>query len=542
MCKLCRLIVLLIVITAPLAVFADSVESTRITDPNQHICSEDGGYPYRSKVDYVLKELDIKAGDIIVDIGAGDGWWADKMAKFVGSSGMIHASEVDQKKVDKMKERFKNMPQVRPYLCPLDGTDLAENTCDLVFLSKTYHHFSEGSHVDYLKHLHQIVKPTGRLCVIEKHIAFAEGRDREHAWSPALLVQQAEEAGWIIVRLEMLTGTHHFIALFVQKEPFSPKTTLNTKRQIDLSLINKSTKSEPTVSNQSSFSLYPIGTIERQNGHSYIVIDKKYQTGLKGLETHDYVHVVYWFDKNDTPERRAILQVHPRGDKNNPLTGVFATHSPFRPNLIAISKCDIISIKENVVEIKEIDAFDGSPVLDLKGDFFRFYKPDTNLNDKLIEEMKSYFGDKQGLIDHTMAVYGYANQLHKTEGGDPLVVKAGALYHDIGIPEARRVHGSSAGKYQEIEGPPIARKILNQLGVAPESVDHICRIIANHHTAHDEPTVKTIEFQIVWDADGLVNHAGRKLGSSDEEISRKIEQLFRTPNGKKMAREMFITK
>jgi len=164
----------------------------------------------------------------------------------------------------------------------------------------------------------------------------------------------------------------------------------------------------------------------------------------------------------------------------------------------------------------------------------------TYLNDMLIEEMKSYFGDKQGLIDHTMAVYGYANQLHKTEGGDPLVVRAGALYHDIGILEAKRVHGSSAGKYQEIEGPPIARRILNKLEVTPDSVDHICHIIANHHTAHDESTVSTIEFQIVWDADGLVNHAKRKLGNSDEEINRKIEQLFRTPTGKKMAKEMFI--
>lgn len=166
----------------------------------------------------------------------------------------------------------------------------------------------------------------------------------------------------------------------------------------------------------------------------------------------------------------------------------------------------------------------------------------ANLNDKLIEEMKSYFGDKQGLIDHTMAVYGYANQLHKTEGGDPLVVKAGALYHDIGIPEAKRVHGSSAGKYQEIEGPPIARRILNELDLAPESIDHIFRIIANHHTAHDESTVNTIEFQIVWDADGLVNHAKRKLGNSEEEIGRKIEQLFRTPTGKEMAKEMFVKK
>mgnify|MGYP000598432710 CR=1 FL=1 len=164
----------------------------------------------------------------------------------------------------------------------------------------------------------------------------------------------------------------------------------------------------------------------------------------------------------------------------------------------------------------------------------------ADLNDRLIEEMKSYFGDKQGLIDHTMGVYGYANQLHKTEGGDPLLVKAGAIYHDIGIPEAKRVHGSSAGKYQEIEGPPIARRILNKLDLDPASIDQICRIIANHHTAHDESTVKTIEFQIVWDADGLVNHARRKLGNNEEEISKKIEQLFRTPTGKKMAKEMFI--
>jgi len=102
------------------------------------------------------------------------------------------------------------------------------------------------------------------------------------------------------------------------------------------------------------------------------------------------------------------------------------------------------------------------------------------------------------------------------------------------------MHGSSAGKYQEIEGPPIARDILNKLDGAPESIDHICCIIANHHTAQDEYTVKTIESQIVWDADGLVNHARRKLGDSDGEIRKRIEQLFRTPTGKKMAVEMFI--
>lgn len=136
-------------------------------------------------------------------------------------------------------------------------------------------------------------------------------------------------------------------------------------------------RSEQQGSESDYFKVYPIGKVEKKDERTFIVLDKEYEAGLKGLEEHSYVHVVYWFDRNDTPEKRAILQVHPRGDKNNPLTGVFATHSPFRPNLIAISRCDIISIKENVIEIKDIDAFDGSPVLDLKGDFFRFYKPEV---------------------------------------------------------------------------------------------------------------------------------------------------------------------
>jgi tRNA-Thr(GGU) m(6)t(6)A37 methyltransferase TsaA len=123
---------------------------------------------------------------------------------------------------------------------------------------------------------------------------------------------------------------------------------------------------------QAQFKLYPIGKIVKEDGKTMIVLDKKYQPGLLGLDKQSYVTVVYWFDKNDTPEKRDILQVHPRGNEQLPLTGVFATHSPFRPNLIAISKCNIISIHENMIEIDDIDAFDGSPVLDLKGDFFHF--------------------------------------------------------------------------------------------------------------------------------------------------------------------------
>jgi len=58
--------------------------------------------------------------------------------------------------------------------------------------------------------------------------------------------------------------------------------------------------------------------------------------------------------------------VHPRGNKENPLTGVFATRAPVRPNLIATTLCKIQGIDEGVIRIDRIDAFDGTPILDLK--------------------------------------------------------------------------------------------------------------------------------------------------------------------------------
>ena len=214
---------LLILTTFPAAVYADTPQSTRVVDAEQHAYGGGGRYPYRQKSDYVMKELDLKSGDVVVDIGAGDGFWSRQMAESVGARGVIHASEVEQRKVNDLKGKFADVPQIKPYLSPLDGTALPENSCDLAFLSKTYHHFNEGTHVDYLRHLRKVVKPTGRLCVIEMNPALGRGRSSEHAWPPGLLIQQAEEAGWILVRCELMTGTNHYIAIFIQKELFSPQ-------------------------------------------------------------------------------------------------------------------------------------------------------------------------------------------------------------------------------------------------------------------------------------------------------------------------------
>jgi tRNA-Thr(GGU) m(6)t(6)A37 methyltransferase TsaA len=114
------------------------------------------------------------------------------------------------------------------------------------------------------------------------------------------------------------------------------------------------------------FTLESIGSVQKSGKHTRLVLDKSFEPGLLGLEHFSHVWVLWWFDQNDIPDKRATLQVHPRRNRNNPLTGVFASRSPVRPNLIALSLCRILSIKDNTVEIDTIDAHAGTPVLDLK--------------------------------------------------------------------------------------------------------------------------------------------------------------------------------
>lgn len=115
-----------------------------------------------------------------------------------------------------------------------------------------------------------------------------------------------------------------------------------------------------------SFYLNPVGVVRKSDGKIWIDIYNEYIPALLGLEGFSHINVIYWFHRNDTAKKRKTLRVHPRGDQNNPLTGVFATHSPLRPNLIALTLCKIIAIQRSKIEIEDIDADEGSPVVDIK--------------------------------------------------------------------------------------------------------------------------------------------------------------------------------
>ena len=222
----CLSAVSLLVAIAP----AQSKETTRITDANFHKYAGTNQYAYRTKVDYIFEELDIKAGDIVVDIGAGDGWWSERLAPLVGEKGIVHSAEVEQKLVDAMLEKFADTPNVKPLLCPYDGPGLPENSVDLAFISQVYHHFDMDARVDYLKGLREVVRPTGRLAIIEKHSDIS-ARTKDHGSYPSHLTKVAEEAGWVMVRYELMPKTYHFMAIFAQRELFPAEPQRRRRRR-----------------------------------------------------------------------------------------------------------------------------------------------------------------------------------------------------------------------------------------------------------------------------------------------------------------------
>lgn len=156
----------------------------------------------------------------------------------------------------------------------------------------------------------------------------------------------------------------------------------------------------------------------------------------------------------------------------------------------------------------------------------------------LIEAVKREFGDDQKRIDHALAVLNHARELLAGEPGEPRVVLAAALLHDIGIREAERKYGSANAVHQEREGPPIAARILKNLDLDPQAIDHVCRIIGSHHSGRG---IDTPEFRILWDADWLVNLPDVYPDATAADLAKHIDRLFKTETGKKKARRMVLS-
>ena len=128
-------------------------------------------------------------------------------------------------------------------------------------------------------------------------------------------------------------------------------------------------------------------------------------------------------------------------------------------------------------------------------------------------------------VQHFIKVYGYCRLLRLSE-----------RLHDIGIHEAERQHGSSAGPYQEQEGPAVARPLLSAADADESEIERICWLIAHHHSCQ---AGEDTDFRILLEADFLVNADEDSLPR--ESIASARERLFRTDSGKKLLDDIFLS-
>jgi HD superfamily phosphodiesterase len=156
----------------------------------------------------------------------------------------------------------------------------------------------------------------------------------------------------------------------------------------------------------------------------------------------------------------------------------------------------------------------------------------------LLLKMADYFAKDPRRVSHALNVYGFARMIaveEKLDERDEKILLAAAILHDIGIREAERKHGSTAGKYQEMEGPAVARVLLQGFPLSEEEKERILFLIGNHHSYSK---IDAIDFQILAEADFLVNiqEEGLKKDAA-QSIQKKI---FKTKTGNRLLASLYL--
>lgn len=148
---------------------------------------------------------------------------------------------------------------------------------------------------------------------------------------------------------------------------------------------------------------------------------------------------------------------------------------------------------------------------------------------RLIIKMMEWEKNCPKRIHHFLKVLAFSEQIATMEGLDDStkeVIRVAALVHDIGIKPALEKYGSSAGVYQEKEGPDPARELLKELGYDERLINRVAYLVANHHSYE---AIEGWDYQILVEAGFLVNVFEGNI-SSDQAHSIR-DKIFKTPSG-----------
>lgn len=156
----------------------------------------------------------------------------------------------------------------------------------------------------------------------------------------------------------------------------------------------------------------------------------------------------------------------------------------------------------------------------------------------VLREAVAYDSPDVKRINHFLKVYAFAKMIGEGERlslEEQYILEISAVLHDIGIRECERKYGNDNGKNQEIEGPMIAKEMLERLGAERAVVERVCFLIGHHHT-YDQ--VDGMDYQILIEADFFVNAYENEMDA--EAMKAVYERIFRTETGKKLFGEMYF--
>jgi len=152
------------------------------------------------KPDEVVKSLNLKPGDIIADIGAGDGYFTKRFAKAVSPGGQALGLEITSSKVEYMRKDAERsgLTNYKALLVDSDDTGLKPGSVDVVFMCNTYHHLS--NRVDYLKRLAKSLKNSGRVVIIDFYKKpMPIGPSPGHKIAREVVLEEFQEAGYSLL-------------------------------------------------------------------------------------------------------------------------------------------------------------------------------------------------------------------------------------------------------------------------------------------------------------------------------------------------------
>jgi tRNA-Thr(GGU) m(6)t(6)A37 methyltransferase TsaA len=102
---------------------------------------------------------------------------------------------------------------------------------------------------------------------------------------------------------------------------------------------------------------------EWRDTESEIIISEEFQDALYRLEEYSHIEVIFYVHEMNRP---FVTRIHPTGNPDYPLMGAFATRTPNRPSKIALTTCKLLDINENILRVQGLDAYDSTPVIDIK--------------------------------------------------------------------------------------------------------------------------------------------------------------------------------